>query len=133
MRLVFAYVFGFVPMSLKRIIARRIYKWGVHRAERAHRAPRLHGPRRVHRGRNVITNLNELRLAEGANIGSGNMIKGWWDHPTEKLPERNPSVYLAAHAQIASYHSIDCVDSPELGRHAAIPASGPPCSRTRST
>ena len=34
-------------------------------------------------GRNVITNLNELRMGEGATIGSGNMVKGWWDHPTD--------------------------------------------------
>ena len=29
-------------------------------------------------------------------------------------------MHLAEHAQIASYHYIDCVDSLELGRHAAI-------------
>jgi acetyltransferase-like isoleucine patch superfamily enzyme len=125
MRLVFAYVFAFVPMSLKRIIAQRIYNWDIHPT--AYIGPSVltvrhvsMGPGASIGGRNVITNLNELRLGEGANIGSGNMIKGWWDHPTQKLPERNPSVYLAEHAQIASYHYIDCVDSLELGKHASI-------------
>lgn len=125
MRLVFAYVFACAPMSLKRIIARYVYRWDIHPT--AYIGPSVltvrsvsMGPGASIGGRNMITNLNELRLGEGANIGSGNMIKGWWDHPTQTLPERNPSVYLAEHAQIASYHYIDCVDALELGRHAAI-------------
>ena len=77
-------------------------------------------------GRNNITNLNELRMEEGSSIGTGNMIKGWWDHPTEPLSRRNPSLYLAEHSQIASYHYIDCVDSLELGPH---PAGGLPLDR----
>lgn len=125
MRLAFAYVFALAPMSLKRIIAKHIYKWDIHPT--AYIGPSVltvryvsMGPGASIGGRNVITNLDELRLGEGANIGSGNMIKGWWDHPTQKLPERNPSVCMADHALIASYHYIDCVDSLELGRHAAI-------------
>jgi acetyltransferase-like isoleucine patch superfamily enzyme len=78
------------------------------------------GPGAFIGGRNVITNLNELRMGEGATIGSGNMMKGWWDHPTDALTERNPSVYLGDHSQIASYHYIDCVDTVELGEHAAL-------------
>jgi acetyltransferase-like isoleucine patch superfamily enzyme len=124
-RMALAYVFAVVPMSLKRIIARHIYKWDIDPT--AYIGPSVltvrhvsMGPGASIGGRNVITNLNELRLGEGATIGSGNMIKGWWDHPTQKLPERDPSVYMAEHAQIASYHYIDCVDSLELGRHAAI-------------
>ncbi len=125
MRLLLAYVFAFVPMSLKRIIAQHVYKWDIHPT--AYIGPSVLTVRRVSMGpgssiggRNVITNLNELRMDEGAVIGSGNMIKGWWDHPTQTLPERNPSVYMAEHAQIASYHYIDCVDSLELGRHSGI-------------
>jgi acetyltransferase-like isoleucine patch superfamily enzyme len=125
MRLAFAYVFAALPMSMKRVVARRIYKWDIHPT--AHIGPSVltvrnvsMGPGASIGGRNVITNLDELRLGEGATIGSGNMIKGWWDHPTQTLPERHPSVYLDEHAQIASYHYIDCVDTLELGRHAAI-------------
>ena len=125
MRLAFAYVFALVPMSLKRIIAKHVYKWDIHPL--AYIGPSVltvtyvsMGPGASIGGRNVITNLNELRLGEGATIGSGNMIKGWWDHPTQTLPERNPSVYMAEHSQIASYHYIDCVDSLELGRYAAV-------------
>jgi acetyltransferase-like isoleucine patch superfamily enzyme len=123
--LAFAYAFAFLPMSLKRIVARHVYKWELHPT--AYIGPSVltvrnvsMGPGASIGGRNVITNLDELRLGEGATIGSGNMIKGWWDHPTQKLPERNPSVYLGEQAQIASYHYIDCVDALELGRHAAI-------------
>ena len=125
MRLAFAYVFAVVPMGLKRIIARHLYKWDIDPT--AYIGPSVltvrhvsMGPGATIGGRNVITNLDQLRLGEGATIGSGNMIKGSWDHPTQKLPGRNPSVTLAEYAQIASYHYIDCVDSLELGRHAAI-------------
>jgi acetyltransferase-like isoleucine patch superfamily enzyme len=124
-RLALAYVFAVVPMSLKRIIARYLYGWDIDPT--AYIGPSVltvrHvslGPGATIGGRNVITNLERLSLGEGASIGSGNMIKGWWDHPTQKLPGRNPSVTLADHAQIASYHYIDCVDSLELGRHAAL-------------
>jgi acetyltransferase-like isoleucine patch superfamily enzyme len=125
MRLLFAYVFAYLPMPLKRVVARFLYKWDIHPT--AYIGPSVltvrhvcMGPGASIGGRNVITNLDELRLGEAATIGSGNLIKGWWDHPTQTLPGRNPSVYLAEHAQIASYHYIDCVDSLELGRHAAL-------------
>ena len=125
MRLAFAYLFACAPMSLKRVIAKYVYKWDIHPT--AYMGPSVltvrhvaMGPGASIGGRNVITNLNELRLDEGATIGSGNMIKGWWDHPTQTLPERNPSVILHPYAQIASYHYIDCVDTLELGRHAAL-------------
>ncbi len=125
MRLAFAYVFAFLPMSLKRIVAKWIYKWDIHPT--AYIGPSVltirylsMGPRTAIGGRNVITNLNEVRMAEGSTIGSGNLIKGWWDHPTDALNERNPAVFLAEYAQIASYHYIDCVDTVELGSHAAL-------------
>jgi acetyltransferase-like isoleucine patch superfamily enzyme len=125
MRLAFAYVFAVVPMALKRIIARYVYKWDI--APTAYIGPSVLTVRHVSMGpgariggRNVITNLDRLSLDEGASIGSGNMIKGWWDHPTQTLPGRDPSVTLAEYAQIASYHYIDCVDSLSLGRHSAI-------------
>jgi acetyltransferase-like isoleucine patch superfamily enzyme len=125
MRLALAYVFAFVPMPLKRIMARYVYRWDIHPT--AHIGPSVLTVRHVSMGqgatiggRNVITNLNELHLDAGAIIGSGNMIKGWWDHPTDTLPDRNPSVYLSEKAIIASYHYIDCVDSLELGRYAGI-------------
>jgi acetyltransferase-like isoleucine patch superfamily enzyme len=125
MRLAFAYVFAFLPMPLKRLVARWIYQWDVHPT--AYIGPSV---LTVHHlsmgagasigGRNVITNLVELRMGEGATIGSGNMVKGWWDHPTQTLPDRHPCLVLGDHAQIASYHYIDCVDILELGAHAAI-------------
>jgi acetyltransferase-like isoleucine patch superfamily enzyme len=125
MRLVFAYVFAFLPMPIKRIVAKWVYGWDVHPS--AYIGPSVlrirhvsMGPNTFIGGRNNITNLNELRMEEGSSIGTGNMIKGWWDHPTEPLSRRNPSLYLAEHSQIASYHYIDCVDSLELGPHAAL-------------
>jgi acetyltransferase-like isoleucine patch superfamily enzyme len=71
-------------------------------------------------GRNTITNVNELHMGEGATIGSGNLVKGWWDHPAQPLNERDPSLLLGDHAQIASYHYIDCVDTLDMGPHAVI-------------
>lgn len=125
LRLAFAYVFAFLPMRLKRLIGKWVYQWDIDPT--AYIGPSVltidhlsMGPGASIGGRNVITNLNELRMGEGATIGSGNMVKGWWDHPTQTLPDRNPSLVLGDHAQIASYHYIDCVDTLELGAHAAI-------------
>ena len=125
MRLAFAYVFAFLPMPLKRLVARWVYGWDIHPT--AYIGPSVltvrhlcMGPGASIGGRNTITNVNHLRMGEGATIGSGNMVKGWWDHPTQPLSERDPSLVLGDHAQIASYHYIDCVDTLELGPHAAI-------------
>ena len=125
MRLAFAYVFAFLPMRLKRIVAKRVYKWDIDPT--AYIGPSVLtirrltiGPGASIGGRNVITNLNELRMDERAGIGSGNMIKGWWEHPTDTLAERNPAVLMGPYSQIASYHYIDCVDTLELGPHAVI-------------
>jgi acetyltransferase-like isoleucine patch superfamily enzyme len=125
MRLAFAYVFAFLPMPLKRLIGKWIYGWDIHPT--AYIGPSVltighlsMGPDASIGGRNNITNLNELKMGEGATIGSGNMVKGWWDHPDQPLAQRDPSLILGDHAQIASYHYIDCVDTLELGPHAAI-------------
>lgn len=125
MRLAFAYVFAFLPMALKRLVARWVYGWDIHPT--AYIGPSVltvrhlsMGPGASIGGRNTITNVNELRLGEGATIGSGNMVKGWWEHPTQPLADRDPSLLLGDHAQIASYHYIDCVDTLELGRYAVI-------------
>ena len=125
MRLAFAYVFAFLPMPLKRLVARWVYRWDIHPT--AYIGPSVLTVRHLSMGagasiggRNTITNVNEVRLGEGATIGSGNMVKGWWDHPTQPLADRNPSLLLGDHAQIASYHYIDCVDTLELGRYAVI-------------
>jgi acetyltransferase-like isoleucine patch superfamily enzyme len=125
LRLAFAYVFAFLPMPWKRLIARWVYRWEIHPT--AYIGPSVLTVRRLSMGpgasiggRNVITNVNELRMGEGATIGSGNMVKGWWDHPTQTLPDRDPSLVLGDYAQIASYHYIDCVDTLELGSYAAI-------------
>ncbi len=78
-------------------VGRRSHR--VHRAERPHRRHLSMGPGTAIGGRNVITNLKELRMAEGSSIGSGNLIKGWWDHPTDSLTHtksgRDPPPVLA--------------------------------------
>jgi acetyltransferase-like isoleucine patch superfamily enzyme len=125
MRLAFAHLFAFLPMPLKRLVARWAYGWDIHPT--AYIGPSVLTVRHLSMGagasiggRNKITNVNQLRMGEGATIGSGNLVKGWWDHPTEPLAERDPSLVLGDHAQIASYHYLDCVDTLELGRYAAI-------------
>jgi acetyltransferase-like isoleucine patch superfamily enzyme len=125
MRLAFAYLFAVLPMRLKRIVAKHVYQWDIDPT--AYIGPSVLTVERLSMGpgtaigaRNVITNLKELRMAEGSSIGSGNLIKGWWDHPTDPLTTRNPAVILHPYSQIASYHYIDCVDTFELGHNAAL-------------
>ena len=117
MRLAFAYVFAFLPMPLKRLVARWVYRWDLHPT--AYIGPSVltvrrlsMGPGSAIGGRNTITNVNELRLGEGATIGSGNMVKGWWDHPDAAAARPRP---LSA----AGGSCADCVvPLHRLRRHA---------------
>lgn len=71
---------------------------------------------------NVITQLHELCLGEGAVIDSRNRIKGWTG-PTEVFRlsrNRQSALVLGDYAMITDAHEIDCCDRVELGHHAVI-------------
>ncbi len=75
---------------------------------------------------NVIKDLEELRLAEGASIGSRNWIVGIpraADASSEvfpRSPRRRPSLRMGKHAMITVAHEIDCSDLVDMGDHSAL-------------
>jgi acetyltransferase-like isoleucine patch superfamily enzyme len=75
---------------------------------------------------NVIKDLEELRLSEGASIGSRNWIVGFprsaatADDPFPHAPNRRPVLTLGKAAMITVAHEIDCSDRVDIGDYSAI-------------
>jgi acetyltransferase-like isoleucine patch superfamily enzyme len=116
-----------LPMSLKRRVGRRFFGWDIHPT--AHVGPSLIMVRHLTVGPgafigrlNLITQLEEMRLGEGAHIGARNKIKGWWlaSAAFSDIPDRQPSLIMADYAKITADHYLDCVDRLTLDEHAAI-------------
>lgn len=127
MRLGIAVIYAVLPQWLKRFVGRHLFGWEIDRT--AHIGHSIItakqvslGPGSVIAGRNMITNLDELRLGEGASIGSRNHVKGWWAtaDPNEQLPDRHPALILGDYAQLTAHHYIDCVHRLELGDYAIL-------------
>jgi acetyltransferase-like isoleucine patch superfamily enzyme len=75
---------------------------------------------------NVIKDLEELRLAEGASIGTRNWIAGFprasktADDPFPHSPNRRPVLTMGRYAMITAAHEIDCSDRVEIGDYSAL-------------
>ena len=75
---------------------------------------------------NVIKDLEELRLAEGASIATRNWIVGIPrsadpdSDPFPKSPKRRPSLVMGKHAMITVAHEIDCSDLVEIGDYSSL-------------
>ncbi len=127
LRLFWAYVFAILPLRLKRPVGRMLWGWDIDPTARIGisviRVRRLTmGPGTFIGGRNVITDLDELRMARRSSIGVRNRITGWWwsRDPAQQLPDRQPVLILGEGASISADHYLDCVDRIELGDYAAI-------------
>ncbi len=70
----------------------------------------------------VIRNLKELRLEDGAKIGTFNWIFGMLEQESSFSEETNrtSALVLREHAAITSRHLIDCIDRVEIGSYATI-------------
>ena len=75
---------------------------------------------------NVIRDLEELRLAEGASIATRNWITGLprCAEPADDVfphsPNRRPSLVMGKHAMITVAHDIDCSDRVEIGDYSSL-------------
>ncbi|HTU39751.1 MAG TPA: hypothetical protein VMF35_17250 [Acidimicrobiales bacterium] len=75
---------------------------------------------------NVIKDLEELRLGEGASIASRNWIAGFprsADQSTDAFPhspQRRPSLVLGRGAMITVAHDIDCSDRVDIGDYSSL-------------
>ena len=118
-----------LPSPLKVRLAKMLFGWEIHPTAYLGRSVIL-GVRHLSMGAgasigpfNVIRDLDELRLAEGASISSRNWIVGMpqaYDayFPTAKA--RRPSLVMGRHAAITVAHDIDCADLVEIGDYSAL-------------
>lgn len=117
-RIALAFLLVLLPGRLRHILARRLLGWEVHPTARIGRsvvvADEVYvGPNAAIGSGNVIKGLAELRLDEGAVIGSLNWISGpplssgLFPHS----PRRHPALLMRGGAAITARHIIDCSDT----------------------
>jgi acetyltransferase-like isoleucine patch superfamily enzyme len=127
MRLAWACCMCVLPSRLRHLVGRLIFGWDIHPSAYVGRSvilvPRLTmGPGSSIGPFNVIRDIEELRLSEGASIGSRNRISGFplASEIFKHSPARYPSLTLGRHAMITVAHEIDCSDRVELGDYSSI-------------
>jgi carbonic anhydrase/acetyltransferase-like protein (isoleucine patch superfamily) len=120
-----------LPSRLKASVGRKLLGWDIHPTAYVGRSVVLVGHLTMGPGAsigplNVIKDLEELRLAEGASIGSRNWIVGIprasdpAADPFPKSPNRRPSLVMGAGAMITVAHEIDCSDLVEIGEYSSL-------------
>jgi serine acetyltransferase len=127
MRLAWACSMFVLPSRLRRLLGRLIFGWDIHPTAYLGRSvivvPHLTmGPGSSIGSFNVIRDIEELRLSEGASIGTRNRISGFplTSEIFKHSPARFPSLILGRHAMITVAHEIDCSDRVELGDFSSI-------------
>ena len=127
MRLVLALCMVVLPSRLKRHLGRWLFGWDIDRTAYIGRSVILvrhlsMGPGASIGPLNVIRNIEELRLDEGASIATRNWISGWplSSEVFTHSPDRQPSLVLGKYAMITVAHDIDCSDRVELGDYASL-------------
>ena len=127
MRLAMAVLMIVLPSSLKRLVGRRLLGWDIHPTARIGRSLIVvrhlsMGPGAIIGSFNVIKQLEELRLGEGASIATRNHIIGFalGSEIFQKSPNRNPSLVMGKHSQITVGHELDCCDLIEIGDYSSI-------------
>jgi acetyltransferase-like isoleucine patch superfamily enzyme len=127
MRFVWALLMIVLPSRLRRVLGRRVLGWDVHPTAYIGRSvilvPKVTlGPGSSIGPMNVIKDIEELRLGDGAIIGSRNWITGF---PLGSVhfphsPNRYPALILGDHAMVTVAHEIDCTDRVELATYATL-------------
>jgi acetyltransferase-like isoleucine patch superfamily enzyme len=120
-----------LPSRLKGRLGKWLLGWDVHPTAYIGRSVILvghlsMGPRASIGPLNVIKDLDELRLAEGASIGSRNWITGFprSSEPAADVfphsPNRRPSLVMGRQAMLTTAHDVDCSDRVEIGDYSAL-------------
>jgi acetyltransferase-like isoleucine patch superfamily enzyme len=124
-----------LPSRLKAGLGRRLLGWDVHPTAYIGRSVVLVGHLSMGPGAsigplNVIRDLEELRLAEGASIATRNWITGFRrsaDPASDVFPhspKRRPSLVMGKYAMITVAHEIDCSDRVEIGDYSSLAGFG---------
>jgi acetyltransferase-like isoleucine patch superfamily enzyme len=120
-----------LPSRLKGYLGRTLLGWDVHPTAYLGRSVVLvrhlsMGPGASIGPLNVIRDLDELRLAEGASIGTRNWITGLpraSELSTDVFahsPNRRPCLIMGKGAMITVAHDIDCSDRVEIGDFSSL-------------
>jgi acetyltransferase-like isoleucine patch superfamily enzyme len=131
LRLVLAICMLVLPSRWKGYLGRRLLGWDVHPTAYIGRSVILVGHLSLGPGAsigplNVIRDLEELRLAEGASIGSRNWVTGFprsSDPAADAFPQspnRRPSLIMGKRAMVTVAHEIDCADRVEIGDYSSL-------------
>jgi acetyltransferase-like isoleucine patch superfamily enzyme len=118
-----ALVMFFLPANLRAEMARKVLGWDIHPTAHIGRSVIMvnrvtMGPESNIGPFNLIRGLDELRLGEGASIGTRNSIQ---THPiarevlARQNQEHDPSLILGDWAMVTVGHEIDCTDRVEIG------------------
>ena len=120
-----------LPSRLKGSLGRRLLGWDIHPT--AHIGRSIVLVRHLSMGAgasigpmNVIRDLEELRLGEGASIAARNWITGFprasdpAADPFPHSPNRCPALIMGKQAMITMAHEIDCADRVEIGDYSSL-------------
>jgi acetyltransferase-like isoleucine patch superfamily enzyme len=127
MQLALALLMIALPQRLKHELARRVLGWDVDPSAYIGRSLLLVGHVSMAPGasighRNVFRELDEVRLAARASIGTRNWVVGI--PPNAEMfpasPNRRPSLVMGEGAMLTEAHMIDCADRVELGDYASL-------------
>jgi carbonic anhydrase/acetyltransferase-like protein (isoleucine patch superfamily) len=120
-----------LPSKLKVHLGRWLLGWDVHPTAFIGRSVVLvrqlsMGPGASIGPLNVIKDIEELRMAEGASIASRNWITGFPradDLAADAFPHspnRKPGLVMGRYAMITVAHEIDCSDRVEIGDYSSL-------------
>jgi acetyltransferase-like isoleucine patch superfamily enzyme len=120
-----------LPSRLKVSLGRKLLGWEIDPTAYIGRSVVLVGHLSMGPGAsigslNVIKDLDELRLGEGASIATRNWIIGIprspdpASDPFPKSPNRRPSLVMGKFAMITVAHEIDCSDRVEIGDYSGL-------------
>lgn len=131
MRLAWAFLQIVLPWSVKRRVGKLLFHWDVHPTARVGRSIILAdsltmGPGASIGPFNYFKNLSEVRLGEGAAIGTRNWVSGLRvsAQAFPHSPHRDPSLILGKYAVLASANEIDCADRVEISDFASVAGFG---------
>lgn len=127
LRLVCVLLMVIVPAPLRRTIAIKVFGWDIDENARIGRSLILVGhvsmAARANIGSfNVIRGLDELRMGQGATIGTRNWVLAppLSEQVFRRSPNRKPVLYMAAYTGITNGHHIDCSDRVEFAEYAVL-------------
>jgi acetyltransferase-like isoleucine patch superfamily enzyme len=131
LRLFSAFCMIVLPSRLKVLLGRKLFGWDIHPTAYIGRSVILVRHLSMGAGSsigplNVIRDLEELRLGDGASIATRNWITGFprspdlASDPFPHSPKRRPALIMGKGAMITVAHDIDCSDEVVIGDHSGL-------------